>query len=173
MCCRGHTLRRDVIVKFFFFGKRQTILTIHCHFCSKKILLINCVTISLMVWHIKYLLGNINGQQGLGCCNSWGCKESDMTERLNWTDTTILYSLRAKSLQSCPTLCDPMEWRLPGFSLHGILQAWILEWVAMPFSSLYLPPFFNSCFKDESLMLHKVPLCVRAELCHASHSRSV
>ena len=29
----------------------------------------------------------------------------------------------AKSLQSCPTLCDPMDYRLPGFSVHGILQA--------------------------------------------------
>ena len=29
-----------------------------------------------------------DGQGGLVCCNSWGCKESDMTERLNWTDWT-------------------------------------------------------------------------------------
>ena len=33
----------------------------------------------------------------------------------------------AKSLQSCPTLCDPMDCSLPGFSLHGILQARTLE----------------------------------------------
>ena len=31
-------------------------------------------------------------QGGLACCNSWGCKESDMTERLNWTDFTSLLS---------------------------------------------------------------------------------
>ena len=30
-------------------------------------------------------LGVGNEQGGLACCNSWGCKESDMTERLNWT----------------------------------------------------------------------------------------
>ena len=30
-----------------------------------------------------------DGQGGLACCNSWGCKESDMTERLNWTDTVV------------------------------------------------------------------------------------
>ena len=36
--------------------------------------------------------------------------------------------------QSCLTLCDPMDCSLPGFSVHGILQARILEWVAMPFS---------------------------------------
>ena len=34
--------------------------------------------------------------------------------------------------QSCPTLCDPMSSNLPGSSVHGILQARILEWVAMP-----------------------------------------
>ena len=36
--------------------------------------------------------------------------------------------------QSCPTLCDPMDCSPPGSSVHGILQAWILEWVACPFS---------------------------------------
>ena len=40
----------------------------------------------------------------------------------------------AKSLQLCPTLCDLMECSLPGSSIHGILQARILEWVAMPSS---------------------------------------
>ena len=37
----------------------------------------------------------------------------------------------AKSLQSCPTLCDPMDCSLPDSSVYGILQARILEWVAM------------------------------------------
>ena len=36
--------------------------------------------------------------------------------------------------QSCPTLCDPMDCSPPGSFVHGILQARILEWVAMPFS---------------------------------------
>ena len=35
--------------------------------------------------------------------------------------------------QSCPTLRDPMDYSLPGSSVHGILQARILEWVAIPF----------------------------------------
>ena len=43
----------------------------------------------------------------------------------------------AKSLQSCPTLCDPMDCSLPGFSVHGILQARTLEWVATFFSSAW------------------------------------
>ena len=37
-------------------------------------------------------------------------------------------------LQSCPTLCDPMDCSSPGSSIHGSLQARILEWVATPFS---------------------------------------
>ena len=39
----------------------------------------------------------------------------------------------AKSLQSCPTLCNPMDYSPPGSSVHVILQARILEWVVMPF----------------------------------------
>ena len=36
--------------------------------------------------------------------------------------------------QLCPTLWDPMDYSLPGSSVHGILQARTLEWVAIPFS---------------------------------------
>ena len=39
-----------------------------------------------------------------------------------------------KAAQSCPTLCDPMDCSLSGSSVHGILQARILEWVAISFS---------------------------------------
>ena len=35
--------------------------------------------------------------------------------------------------QSCPTLCDLMDYSLPGSSVHGILQARVLEWVAISF----------------------------------------
>ena len=36
--------------------------------------------------------------------------------------------------EPCPTFCDPMDCSPPGSSVHGILQARILEWIAMPFS---------------------------------------
>ena len=42
--------------------------------------------------------------------------------------------MRAKSLQSRPTLCNPIDCRSQGSSVHRILQARILEWVAMPSS---------------------------------------
>ena len=41
----------------------------------------------------------------------------------------------AKSLQSCPTLCDPIHGSPPGSPVPGILQARILEWVAISFSN--------------------------------------
>ena len=47
-----------------------------------------------------------------------------LKKRLKWREVA----------QSCPTLCDPMDCRLPGFSVHGIFQARILEWVAISFS---------------------------------------
>ena len=41
----------------------------------------------------------------------------------------------AKSLQSCPTLCDPIDGNPPGSPVPGILQARTLEWVAISFSN--------------------------------------
>ena len=49
----------------------------------------------------------------------------------------------AKSLQSCPILCDPIDGSLPGYPVPGILQASILEWVAISFS--------NACIHVKSL----------------------
>ena len=68
--------------------------------------------------------GDSEGQGTLTCYGPWGHKESDTTQGLN----------SAQSLQSCPTPCEPMDCSPPGSSVHGILQARILEWVAMPFS---------------------------------------
>ena len=53
-------------------------------------------------------------------------------------ETIFIYSLQlnnflcAQSLQLCSTLCDPMDCSPPNSSVHGILQARILEWIAMP-----------------------------------------
>ena len=44
------------------------------------------------------------------------------------------YLLEVLVSQSCPTLCDPMDCSLPGLSVHGILQATLLEWVVILFS---------------------------------------
>ena len=46
----------------------------------------------------------------------------------------------AKLLQLCPTLCDSTVCSLPGSSVHGIFQARMLEWVAIPFSRGFSGP---------------------------------
>ena len=85
------------------------------------------------------------------------------------------------SLLLCPTLCDPMDCRPPGSSVHGILQARLVEWVAFPFfmgfpdpgiepvstmspalqatllsQDIYDKPTANIIFSDEKL--HAFPL---------------
>ena len=48
---------------------------------------------------------------------------------------TVHAAAAAKSLQSCPTLCDPIDGSPPGSPIPGILQARTLEWVAISFSN--------------------------------------
>ena len=48
--------------------------------------------------------------------------------------TLFAAAAAAKSLQSCPTLCDPMDGSPPGSPIHGIFQARVLEWGAITFS---------------------------------------
>ena len=65
--------------------------------------------------------------------------------------TTALMLCYAKSLQSCPTLCDPIDGSPPGSPVPGILQARTLEWVAIPFS--------NACkWKEKVKSLSRVGL---------------
>ena len=55
----------------------------------------------------------------------------------NWAIREVLIGPREKErevAQSCSTLCNPMDCSLPGSSVRGILQARVLEWVAIPFS---------------------------------------
>ena len=49
-------------------------------------------------------------------------------------------------LLSCVQLCDPMNCSLPGYSVHGILQARIVEWVVLPFSRGSSQPMVRTCF---------------------------
>ena len=50
-------------------------------------------------------------------------------------DVCINYAAAAKSLQSCPTLCDPIDGSPPGSPILGNLKARTLEWVAISFSN--------------------------------------
>ena len=59
----------------------------------------------------------------------WCIQDSVKTVRKTYTTTTT------KSLQSCPTLCDPIDSSPPGSPVPGILQARTLEWVVISFSN--------------------------------------
>ena len=61
------------------------------------------------------------------------CSSTDEWIKKIW----YIYTNKNGVAQSCPTLCDPVDCSLPGSSVHGILQARILEWVAISFSNIY------------------------------------
>ena len=64
-----------------------------------------------------------------GLSREWSFRPPDRSE-CKWVAAAA-----AKSLQSCPTLCDPIDGSPPGSPIPGILQARTLEWVAMSFSN--------------------------------------
>ena len=66
-----------------------------------------------------------------------GVQQSDSTMH------THVSAAAAKSLQSCPTLCDPTDGSPPGSSIHGIFQARVLEWGAIAFSDTRTYSFSN------------------------------
>ena len=77
-----------------------------------------------------------------------------------WFGDICIYAyVRANLLQLCPTLCNPMDCSLPGSSVHGTLQARILEWVAIPSSRGSSQPSglasisWVSCWQTSSLPL--------------------
>ena len=112
-----------------------------------------------------------DGQGGLACCDSWGYKELDTNERLNWTKLNVKMLLMLYSELSLWSLM--CTWHLESESerrsvvsdslrVHGILQASILEWVAFPFSRGSSQP------RDQTQVAH---LC-RGILYQLSHKGS-
>ena len=64
-------------------------------------------------------------------------KNAQTTAQLHSSHTLATATAAAKSLQSCPTLCDPKDSSPPGSPVPGILQARTLEWVAISFSNAW------------------------------------
>ena len=94
------------------------------------------------------LPGESHGQRNLAGYSLWGHKESDTAEHahshapgrvLGYTSGSLLQFTSVA--QSCPALCDPMGCSPPGSSVLGILQARLLEWVAVPSSSRSSQPW--------------------------------
>ena len=69
----------------------------------------------------------------IGIITSFCCRTQNWYIFLNGTCVCVCVCARARA-QSHLTLCDPIDYSLPGFFVHGIFQARILEWVAISFS---------------------------------------
>ena len=63
-----------------------------------------------------------------------GCKDNKLIYEGDLNTCDINYQRTSEVAESCPTLCDPKDCSPPGSSVHGILQARTLEWVALSFS---------------------------------------
>ena len=112
-----------------------------------------------------FLPGESHGQRSLAGYSPWGRTESHMTEAHLVPENILRTNFQNKKqkllciyewlivAQSCPTLCDPMDCSPPGSSVHGILQARILECVAILFSNLHLYCTINGMFCNKIYQL--------------------
>ena len=73
------------------------------------------------------------GYLSTDCHSAQGKQETSSHNTITHT-CNIYVKMKVLVTQSCPTLCDHMDCSPPGFSIHGILQETILEWIAIPFS---------------------------------------
>ena len=99
-------------------------------FCSKTL-----VTIVAMKSRTQHNIAVYNWNSRV---TPSGCQLSHMLS--SGLDVSVSAAAAAKSLQLCPTLCDPMDCSLPGSSVHGIFQARVLEWGGIAFSSVSKMP---------------------------------
>ena len=84
---------------------------------------------------IEQLIRDKAGKESLSLCPA--VKRNEFWWFHNIIAAAAAAAAAAKSLQSCPTLCDPIDDSLPGSPIPGILQARILEWVAISFSNAW------------------------------------
>ena len=100
---------------------------------------------------------------GLFISSLWGWESND--------PHSALHIVKVKVAQSCPTLFDPMDRSLPGFSIHGIFQARVLEWGAIACSGAKtmekLFPLPNT--SDFLIPVTLVSLIAFRRLCRKSH----
>ena len=91
---------------------------------------------SLLLWYRKFIHPFCFGARSSDCTWAHGIKIILTTLTSQWDHITAA-AAAAKSLQSCLTLCDPVDGSPPGSPVPGILQARTLEWVAIAFSRPY------------------------------------
>ena len=80
-----------------------------------------------------------SGCGGFSCCGARASEHlgsvAEAPRLWNTSSIVVAAAATAKSLQSCPTLCNPIDSSPPGSTVPGILQARTLEWVAISFSN--------------------------------------
>ena len=92
---------------------------------------------STLAWQIPWTEepGGLQSMGSLGVGHDWVSNTLRQTQLYLLSQCFSKVSeLQVLVTQLCLTVCDPMDYSPPGFSVHGILQARILEWVAIPFS---------------------------------------
>ena len=99
-------------------------MTILCHSIKK---------IMLAGFNIQVTKSKIHDALEVGCVDT-AC----LNQEAKISYHTCAAAAAAKSLQSCPTLCDPIDGSPPGSPFPGILQARTLEWVAISFSIIHV-----------------------------------
>ena len=114
--------RRD---NFLILGRRENVTLVRISIGSRELGATRSVHSErrTCIWH----------QKGPSSCETeW---EVDLRRSMWMVQiATVMTLVPAKLLHLCPTLCNPMDYSPPGSSVHGILQARMLEWVAMPSS---------------------------------------
>ena len=78
-----------------------------------------------MLFHMPHLYA---------CCSNWNTWANSNASLCMCVCVCVCVCVCAQSLPLCLTLCDPMGYSLPVSSVHGLLQARIVEWVSMPSS---------------------------------------
>ena len=100
--------------------------------------LIMCVCVNQRKGDIQYLKwhNRLLQEQEVGMELSWKHIFPENMKNI-WDSPSQGVAVTAKSLQSCPTLCDPIDGSPPGSPVPGILQARTLEWVAISFCNVW------------------------------------
>ena len=117
-----------------------------------------------MVTHSSILAWIIPRTELPGGYSPWNHKESDITEQLTlslsfFSHIHIYTCVHAKLLQSCMTLCDPMDYSLPGSSVHGKSTPSRQEYwrVAMTSSRVSSQPRDQTCVSQVSCTGRQIP----------------
>ena len=112
----------------------------------------------------EYTPGVGDGQWGLVCCNSWGCKELDMTERLNWTELNTYFSSSNQHLFSVALMVRTFKtYSLRNFQVHNTVLLTIVTMLYI--KSPELNHLITECFYD---LTNIFPLLPPYSLCQLS-----